>query len=127
VPQESREFLLKIAGAVGRESLESCLQSLAGARLQGEEVILDPGNTGEFVRRQIKENISIIAQAASKIAGTKVSVTLSQQAPKTAPNQALKENPFSEDELLEKAKREPVVKSFLDVFPGPVKAEKIDS
>jgi hypothetical protein len=54
-------------------------------------------------------------------------VTLSQQAPKTAPNQALKENPFSEDELLEKAKREPVVKSFLDVFPGPVKAEKIDS
>ena len=126
-PQDSREFLLKIAGAVGRESLESCLQSLAGARLQGEEVILDPGNTGEFVRRQIKENISIIVQAASKIAGTKVSVTLSQQAPKTAPNQALKENPFSEDELLEKAKREPVVKSFLDVFPGPVKAEKIDS
>lgn len=127
VPQESRELLRKIAGAVGRESLESCLQSLAGARLQGEEVILDPGNTGEFVRRQIKENISIITQAASKIVGTKVSVTISQPAPKTASNQTLKENPFSKDELLEKAKREPVVKSFLDVFPGPVKAEKIDS
>jgi len=30
-------------------------------------------------------------------------------------------------DLLEKAKREPVVKSFLDVFPGRVKAEKIDT
>ncbi len=127
VPQDSREFLLKIAAAVGRESLGSCLQSLAGARLQGEQVILEPGNTGEFVRRQIKENIFEIAQAAAKIVGTKVTVTLGQQSPKTALNQPLKANPVSEDDLLEKAKREPVVKSFLDVFPGPVKAEKIDS
>jgi len=79
------------------------------------------------VRRQIKENIFEIAQAAAKIVGTKVTVTLGQQAPKPALNQLLKESPISEDDLLEKAKREPVVKSFLDVFPGPVKAEKIDS
>jgi hypothetical protein len=31
----------------------------------------------------------------------------------------------SEVSLLEKAKQEPVIKSFLDVFPGPVKAEKL--
>jgi DNA polymerase-3 subunit gamma/tau len=32
----------------------------------------------------------------------------------------------AEDSLLEKAKQEPVIKSFLDLFPGPVKAEKIE-
>ncbi len=126
-PQDSRELLLRIAAVVGRESLESCLQTFAGARLQGEQVILEPGSTGEFARRQIKENISDITQAASKIVGTKVTVTIGQSVQKTAPNQTPKENPFPDNDLLEKAKREPVVKSFLDVFPGPVKAEKIDS
>jgi DNA polymerase-3 subunit gamma/tau len=125
-PQDPRELLRRIAAAVGRESLESCLQAFVGARLQGEQVILEPGETGEFARRQIKENISDIAKAASNIVGTKVTVTLGQPAPKTAPNQTPKGNPFPENDLLEKAKREPVVKSFLDVFPGPVKAEKID-
>ena len=126
VPQDPRELLLRIAAAVGRESLESCLQTFAGARFQGEQVILEPGGAGEFARRQIRENISGITQAASKIVGTKVTVTLGQAAPKTAPNQTPKENPLPENDLLEKAKREPVVKSFLDVFPGPVKAEKMD-
>ena len=30
-----------------------------------------------------------------------------------------------EEDVLERARREPAVKSFLDTFPGPVKAEKI--
>ena len=45
--------------------------------------------------------------------------------PKEA-NQPVEANDAAEDALLEKAKQEPVIKSFLDVFPGPVKAEKID-
>ena len=31
-----------------------------------------------------------------------------------------------EDSLLEKAKKDPIVRSFMDVFPGPVSAEKIE-
>jgi DNA polymerase-3 subunit gamma/tau len=125
--QDPRTFLLKIAAGVGREALESILQSLDGARLQGERVVLEPGSASEFVRRQIKENLAVIAQSASKIVGFKVTVGLAETEAQSVPEpQAPEENPDG-GELLEKAKREPVIRSFLDVFPGPVKAEKIDS
>jgi DNA polymerase-3 subunit gamma/tau len=124
--QDPRNLLLKIAARIGRESLESLLQSLEGARLDGERVVLDPGKASEFVRRQVKESLPAIAQAATVILGRKVAVVLAE----TEPRSVSKPNPLNENpaggELLEKAKREPVVKSFLDVFPGPVKAEKID-
>ncbi len=128
--QDTRELLLRIAAAIGRESLESLLQELRGARLQDDVLILDSGKASEFARRQVKENLPAISQAAGKIVGRNVRVLLgddpaagSAQGP-SDPAAALPRPPSGD--LLEKAKREPVVKSFLDVFPGPVKAEKID-
>jgi DNA polymerase-3 subunit gamma/tau len=127
--QDSRDFLLKIAAAVGREALESLLQTLEGARLQGDSVLLELGTTNDFIRHQIKENLPDIAQAAAKIVGRKVTVSLveptSNQTRQAAGSREA-ENETSEADLLEKAKHEPIIKSFLDVFPGPVKAEKID-
>jgi len=124
----SLDLLRKIASAVGREALDSLLQRLDGARLQGDTVILELGNTNEFFRRQIKENLSIITQAATGVVGRKVSVLLEETAPSqqnsTKPQDLSDDSP--EADLLEKAKREPVIQSFLDVFPGQVKAEKMD-
>ncbi len=128
--QDTRELLLRIAAALNRESLESLLQELSGARLQGESVILDPGRATEFFRKQVKENLPAICQAASRVVGRNVRVVLGDspstedaQRPAT-PTTTL--SSLSSEDILEKAKREPVVKSFLDVFPGPVKAEKMD-
>ena len=125
--QDSRGFLLDIAAAVGREALESVLQSFKGARLQGERVVLEPGTASEFARRQIKENLPAITQAAAKIVGSKVSVILGEtESPQEPGVRPTLDNP-PEGDVLERAKREPIIRSFLDVFPGPVKAEKIDS
>jgi DNA polymerase III gamma/tau subunit len=124
---DPRELLLRIAAAVGRESLESCLQNLAGARLVGEQITLEPGGAGEFVRRQVKDNIPLIAEAASGVLGSKVKVALEELEFRKMPAPAPRETGPLDEALLEKAKREPVVRSFLDVFPGPVKAEKIKS
>ncbi len=125
--QDPRAFLLRIAAAVEREALESLLQSLDGARLQEDRLILDPGSASDFVRRQIKDGISAIAQAAAKIIGSKVKVVLEEARLPKEEKPESKSDRVSESDILEKAKREPVIKSFLDVFPGPVKAEKIDS
>jgi DNA polymerase III gamma/tau subunit len=128
--QDTREFLLRIASATGRESLESLLQELRGARLQDDNVILDPGKATEFFRRQVKENLPAISQAACKVVGRNVRVLLgdgpASEAAQRPPAPATTPPIPSPGDLLEKAKREPVVKSFLDVFPGPVKAEKMD-
>jgi DNA polymerase III subunit gamma/tau len=124
---DPRVLLQKIAAAMGREALESLLQSMDGARLQGKQVVLDVGSSSDFARNQIKENLPAIAEAAAKVIGSKVIVVLGAAEPKPAPNpQTMRDKP-SENDILEKAKREPVVRSFLDVFPGPVKAEKIDT
>ncbi len=128
--REPREFLIEIASAVGRESLEALLLNLGGARLEGDRVVLESGASNEFSRRQISENLPAISQAASRIVGNTVTAVLVgtdpiQPAPSPLPRPGRLTPP--EGDLLEKAKREPIVKSFLDVFPGPVKAEKIDS
>ncbi len=125
--QDPRELLLEIAAATGREALESLLTSLNGARLQeGERIILDAGNINEFVRRQVKDNLPVISEAASRIVGRKVTAALNEAETMPAPPPRAKtEEPRAVD-LLEKAKGEPVVRSFMDVFPGPVTAEKID-
>jgi len=126
--KDPREFLLQIGSAVGRESLESCLHNFSGARVEGNRIILDPGKTSEFVRRQIRENLSDITLAASRLLGTAVKVEVEEPEKRTpAKPEVIKNNPSSGDDLLEKVKKEPVIRSFLDVFPGPVKAEKIDS
>lgn len=152
------EFLQRIASAVGRESLETLMQSMAGAQLRGTRVVLDPGSAGEFVKNQVRQNLPLIAQAASEILGCQVSAVLGDSglavasgskpvrekharpvppdAPVPAAGGPAAGGPAAgksetgagggEGDLLAKAKQEPIVKSFLDVFPGPVKAEKID-
>jgi DNA polymerase-3 subunit gamma/tau len=130
VADDPKELLHRIAAAVGRESLESLLQTLAGATIESDKVVLELGGSNEFVRRQIKENLSVIAEAATRVVGRRVQVI-----PGSIPVLPVQKPNFSEtasgdgpeDDLLEKVKREPVVKSFLDVFPGPVKAEKMNS
>jgi hypothetical protein len=125
---DPRNLLFKIAAAVGRESLESLLQTLEGAILREGQLVLQTGSANEFVRRQIKDNLPAIAQAATRVIGSNVAVVLGEPASRPDQNPQGGQNVQSDDSnLLEKAKREPIVKSFLDVFPGPVKAEKIDS
>jgi DNA polymerase III gamma/tau subunit len=130
LPEAPKQLLRQIAAAVGRESLQSWMQNLEGAALEGDKVVLELGGSNDFVRRQIKENLSAITEAAIKVVGRSVQVvTNSLPAPSSQNSSSTREVPESapNEDLLEKVKREPVVKSFLDVFPGPVKAEKIDS
>jgi DNA polymerase III subunit gamma/tau len=124
---DPRDLLRKIAAAVGKESLEPSLQSMDGARLQGQQVVLEVGSSSDFARRQIKENLPAIAEAAAKIVGNKVTVVMGAAESKPAPKSQARRDKPPENNILEIAKREPVVRSFLDVFPGPVKAEKIDT
>jgi hypothetical protein len=124
---DPRNLLFKIAAAVGRESLESLMQDWEGAELNGNVVVLRPGTASDFAQRQIQESLAAITQAASRVLGSKVKVILAE--PETRVNAQTPATPNSrpaEGNLLETAKREPIVKSFLEVFPGPVKAEKID-
>jgi len=124
---DPRNLLFKIAAAVGRESLESLMQDWEGAELSGNSLVLKPGSASDFSRRQIKNNLETITKAAARVVGHPIKVTLAEpesQANTQAP--ATQNNQSDAGSLLETAKREPIVKSFLDVFPGPVKAEKID-
>jgi DNA polymerase-3 subunit gamma/tau len=125
--EDPRLFLLKIASAVGREALESVLQSLEGARLRDGKVVLEPGKASQFARRQIKQNLAVIAQAAAGIIGRKAPVVIEERESRPPSESAPLDARPADDGILEKAKRDPVVKSFLDVFPGPVKTEKLDS
>jgi DNA polymerase-3 subunit gamma/tau len=124
----SRDLLHEIASHTGREALDSLMQSLDGARLKEDKVILELGSTNEFLRHQIKENLPAIVQAASAVVGKKVTVLMEE--PSRPPQISAKPQNHSdsdpEADLLEKAKQEPIVQSFLDIFPGQVKAEKID-
>jgi DNA polymerase-3 subunit gamma/tau len=124
---EGRELLQKIAAGVDKASLESVLLGLPSARLHGDEVLLDIGSVNDFLRRQIKDNLPILIRAASSAVGRPVRVVIGSEGENIHPKQtprASDEGPA--EDVLEKAKREPVVQSFLEVFPGPVKAEKID-
>jgi hypothetical protein len=124
-----RDLLLKIAGSVQKASLEPVLLSLNGAELRGDVVTLDPGTVNEFFRRQIRENLPLVAHAATAVVGRPVRVQLGQELPQAAADAPAANTPVSgsrDEALLERLQREPVIRSFLDVFPGPVKAEKID-
>ena len=128
-PEEPREFLLRISSVVPKESLQSILQALEGASLEENSVILDPGDANDFYRRQVRDNLALLGKAASRIVGRDVTVVLRDTNNVPAIEKATTPPAASspEAEILEKAKREPVVQSFLDTFPGPVKAEKMDS
>jgi DNA polymerase III subunit gamma/tau len=124
---DPRDLLFKIAAAIGRESLESVLQHFEGASLKDNQVVLLPGAANEFARRQVKDNLPAITQAAGRVLGGKVKVLVSEpEAKPVAASRSVPDNQPDSSDLLEKVKREPIVKSFLDVFPGLVKAEKID-
>jgi DNA polymerase III subunit gamma/tau len=129
--QVARDVLLRIAAATGREALESLLHRLEGARLEADRVVLLPGTANEFFRKQIRDNLPAIEEAAVKIAGGRVKVLLEDTASsgRLVPpeGQVEAQDIQPEPNILDRAKREPIVKSFLDVFPGRVKAEKIDS
>jgi DNA polymerase-3 subunit gamma/tau len=123
-----RQLLEQIAAAVPKESLEPLLHSLAGASLDENRVILDPGpSLTDFVRRQLRDNLAMISAAASRVIGRAVQVQLEDPVPNASvpqpPVEAARQP--AEMDVLEIARREPVVQSFLDAFPGPVKAEKI--
>jgi hypothetical protein len=124
----SRQLLEQIAAAVQKESLEPILHSLPGARLIGTAVILDAGRPlNEFLRRQLKDNLPLIAQAASQVLGKTVQVVLDDvvnEAQKGQPGTFDASIPSGEG-ILERARKDPAVQSFLDTFPGPVKAEKL--
>ena len=129
VAHESRELLLKIAASVKKESIVSFLNSLEGAEIQGDTVLLYTGSMSDFLLRQIKENMPLIARTASEIVGRPVTVQLtgsSDVSQPRGPDATLQAAIQPPSDPLERAKREPVVRSFLDLFPGPVKAEDID-
>ncbi len=124
----SRQLLEQMATVVQKESLVPILHSLAGAKLNGDFVILDLGQPpNEFLRRQLRDNIALITQAASKALGRQVQISLDDAQAEVPMGQASppKAGPAAEEDVLERAKKQPAVKSFLDAFPGPVKAEKI--
>jgi hypothetical protein len=123
--QEGRSLIDRIAAAVQKESLAPILHSLSGARLTEKAVILDLGSqANEFQRRQLRENLDAVAQAAAAVVGRPLQVQFGDsQAEVLMP--APPAGKPSEGDILERAKKQPAVRSFLDTFPGPVKAEKI--
>ncbi len=128
---QPRDLLLKIAAAIQKESLGSLVHSLAGAEVEGDVVMIRLGSANDFLRRQIRENLALLTQAAAQVLGRPVKVQVVGQ---TQDSARLKAPPTPSESTesarvdpLERAKRDPVVQSFLDVFPGPVKAEDIDS
>jgi DNA polymerase-3 subunit gamma/tau len=125
---DPRSFLLQIAAAISKESLEPILQCLTGATCREDQVVLDLGGANEFVRRQLKDHRDVIAEAASAVVGREVRIRLGDD-PLPAPRQAAASEAAASvppPDLLEDVKREPIIRSFLDTFPGPVKTEKID-
>ena len=118
------DLLHRIAGVVQKESIGSALRALRGAELKDDLLVLDLTPVNEFFRRQIKENTSVITQAASQVAGRPVTISFLQGL--ASPVKAASASAPVAD-VLERAKREPIVQAFLDRFPGPVKAEEIDS
>jgi DNA polymerase-3 subunit gamma/tau len=126
---DPRELIMRISAHVRKESLESILQAIPSVELRGGTLILEPGPISDFYRRQIRDNLPVIAQAASEVFGRSVSVQIGG-----SPAQDMPPAPVSRPEppevrkvdVLERAKKEGAVQSFLEVFPGPVKAEEID-
>ncbi|MFH1573887.1 MAG: DNA polymerase III subunit gamma/tau [Acidobacteriota bacterium] len=124
--EDPRKLLLDIAGALQRASLEPILQALSGARQEGDAIILESGEANEFQRRQLKDNLEAIGRAAARVVGhDRVRVVLAPGSSNRLPPAAVAPPADAgPEDILERAKREPVVRAFLEVFPGPVKAEK---
>ena len=127
---DPRELIMRISAHVRKESLESILQAISGAELRGSSLFLDLGPISEFYRRQIRENLPVIAQAAAEVFGRTVTVQISGSPPQERPPAPVNRSDPPETQkpdVLERARKQGAVQSFLEVFPGPVKAEEIDS
>jgi DNA polymerase-3 subunit gamma/tau len=128
-PGGPRDLLQKIASAVGSEALESLMHRLGGAKLEKGRLVLEMGSANRFFQSQIRENLAAISRAAATVLGREVEVRM-EDGPAVEVNPAETPGPPEtkpDSDILEKAKREPIVRSFLDVFPGQVTAEKIES
>ncbi len=124
------ELIMRISAHVKKESLESILQALPGAQLQADALVLNVGSVNDFFRRQIRENLQVIARAAAEVLGRNVTVKMdSPQESDVAPalDDAGQGSQNPKPPVLERARREPVIQSFLELFPGPVDAEEIES
>jgi DNA polymerase III subunit gamma/tau len=121
----SRDLLLRLAAAIEKPSLEPVVLALQGAELSGDTVVLDPGGISDFYRRQVRDNLPLIARAAAQVVQRAVHVRIGDD-PITPERVPAKSAEPGQEDILDKLKREPVVRSFLDAFPGPVKAEKLD-
>jgi hypothetical protein len=82
------------------------------------------------MRRQLQDNLEVIARAAGSVVGFNVKIVMDRLTPESRPARSTEAQPpppvDSPADILERAKREPVVRAFLEVFPGPVKADKND-
>ncbi|MDR1727348.1 MAG: DNA polymerase III subunit gamma/tau [Acidobacteriota bacterium] len=143
-PAGADELLVQVAMAVQQESLRSLLQSLAGARLEGDRLVLDPGDANDFTKNSLRRNLGELSTIASGVFGRQVSAVMAGElpgasAPTPAPAKAPKPQPApsspspsgsspdsEKDALMEKAQQHPVMRSFFDNFPGERSAEKID-
>jgi DNA polymerase-3 subunit gamma/tau len=128
----NRELLSSIVDHVQKESLVSILQSLSGAYLRDAQVVLEIGSANDFFKRQVRENLNLISEAASAAVGRPVQAAIEGELllrPSTPIEKTPAPEPIASGKIdpLDRAKREPVVRAFLDMFPGPVKAEEIDS
>jgi DNA polymerase-3 subunit gamma/tau len=128
----TQDLLLRIAGTISKASLEPVIHSLSGAELKGDVVVLNPGTISEFYRRQIRENLPVIEQAASTVLARPVRIQLGDEILRSplseAPSARQAQTPAQpKQDLMARIQKEPVVRSFLDLFPGPVKAEKIET
>jgi DNA polymerase-3 subunit gamma/tau len=127
---ENGPLVERIAAAVSKQSLAPILGSVPGATISGDTLTLDVSRLNEFIRGQIRDNLAVVADAASAVLGRTVRVALAGEpatGPKKPEAKAAHPAPAARaDEVLDRIKKEPVVQSFLDVFPGPVKAEGID-
>jgi DNA polymerase III subunit gamma/tau len=127
-PSTGADLLGRIASRIQRPALASLLDGLAGAVLSGDVVSLETGGASEFIRRQIQDNLPVLSRAASEALGRPVRVQIAGS-PSPVPPASEAPSPAPKRELTveELAKREPAIQSFIDVFPGPVKVEEIDS
>jgi len=91
------------------------------------------GPVNDFYKKQVRDNLDLIAQAASGALGVPVTVVLAGEDATKGPGPGSparagaapprREKPATT--TLDRARSQPVVQSFLDVFPGPVEAEDI--
>jgi len=130
--EDPRRLLLEIAAAVQKQSLEPIIQTLGGARIEGKSVILEMGDANDFQHRQLRDNLEAVTAAAARVIGNSdIRVVFEAGAPEISRPRPTADPPGPRSEpsedLLERAKKEPVVRSFLEVFPGPVKVDREDT